>query len=163
MYRATLMLFLLLAGFASVGSADDWGALTLLGRTVEPGTKVKFPFIPNRSFEASYLNTPVFVARGAEPGPTLCITAGVHGDELNGVEVSRRAFSRLDPATLRGWVEEAGFTAEIVEELAAGTGEAAGEGSPLPRPGVYLIRARASAPTQTQPSAAGGRLEENEA
>lgn len=102
MYRATLMLFLLLAGFASVGSADDWGALTLLGRTVEPGTKVKFPFIPNRSFEASYLNTPVFVARGAEPGPTLCITAGVHGDELNGVEVSRRAFSRLDPATLRG-------------------------------------------------------------
>jgi predicted deacylase len=26
----------------------------------------------------------------------------VHGDELNGVEVARRAFSRLDPATLRG-------------------------------------------------------------
>jgi predicted deacylase len=102
MNRTTLMLLLLLAGFASVSSANDWGALELLGRTVEPGTKAKFPFIPNRSFEASYLNTPVFVARGANPGPTLCITAGVHGDELNGVEVARRAFSRLDPATLRG-------------------------------------------------------------
>jgi predicted deacylase len=98
----TILTLLLLACFASVSAADDWGALKLLGRTVEPSTKAKFPFIPNRSFEASYLNTPVFVARGAKPGPTLCITAGVHGDELNGVEVARRAFSRLDPAKLRG-------------------------------------------------------------
>ena len=102
MYRTTLMFLSLLAGFASVSFADDWGALELLGRTAEPGTKTKFPFIPDRSFEASYLNTPVFVARGAKPGPTLCITAGVHGDELNGVEVARRAFSRLDPTGLRG-------------------------------------------------------------
>ena len=45
---------------------------------------------------------PVFVARGAAPGPTLCLTAGVHGDELNGVEVARRAFAQTDPKTLRG-------------------------------------------------------------
>jgi predicted deacylase len=96
------MLLLVLAGFASVSLADDWASISLLGRTVEPGTKAKFPFIPDQSFEASYLNTPVFVARGAGPGPTLCITAGIHGDELNGVEVARRAFSRLDAGTLRG-------------------------------------------------------------
>ena len=102
MFRTILTLLLLLAGFGSVSLADDWGALELLGRSVDPSTKAKFPFIPDRSFESSYLNSPVFVARGAEPGPTLCITAGVHGDELNGVEVARRAFSRLDPAVLRG-------------------------------------------------------------
>ena len=102
MFRKILTLLLLLAGFGSVSSADDWDALELLGRSVDPSTKAKFPFIPDRSFEASYLNTPVFVARGAQPGPTLCITAGVHGDELNGVEVARRAFSRLDPTALRG-------------------------------------------------------------
>jgi predicted deacylase len=102
MFRTILTLLLLLAGFGSVRSADDWGALKLLGRSVDPSTKAKFPFIPDRSFEASYLNTPVFVARGAKPGLTLCITAGVHGDELNGVEVARRAFSRLDPTALRG-------------------------------------------------------------
>jgi predicted deacylase len=102
MFRTIVTLLLLLAGFGSVSSADDWGALDLLGRSVYPGTKAKFPFIPDRSFEASYLNTPVFVARGAKPGPTLCITAGVHGDELNGVEVARRTFSRVDPAALRG-------------------------------------------------------------
>jgi uncharacterized protein len=102
MYRSTLILLFLLAGIVPVSSADDWDAIELLGRVVEPGTKLKFPFVPDRSFESSYLNTPVFVARGAEPGPTLCITAGVHGDELNGVEVARRAFSRADPASLRG-------------------------------------------------------------
>lgn len=102
MYRPIPILLLLLASFAAVGSPADWSEIRLLGRTVEPGTKLKFPFIPDASFEASYLNTPVFVARGAGPGPTLCITAGVHGDELNGVEVARRAFSRVEPGTLRG-------------------------------------------------------------
>ena len=96
------LLSLLFAGFAAAASADDWGAIELLGRTVEPGSMTRFPFIPDRSFEASYLNTPVFVARGGAPGPTLCVTAGIHGDELNGVEVARRAFSRVDPGKLRG-------------------------------------------------------------
>jgi hypothetical protein len=60
--------------------------------------------VPDRSFEASYLNTPVFVARGATPGPTLCLSAGIHGDELSGVEVARRVFAEIDPQTLRGTV-----------------------------------------------------------
>ena len=81
---------------------DDWTALQLLGREITPGTKSKFSFIPDHSFEASYLNMPVFVARGSSPGATLCITAGVHGDELNGVEVARRAFAQSDPEKLRG-------------------------------------------------------------
>ena len=44
----------------------------------------------------------MFVARGATAGPTLCLTGGVHGDELNGVEVVRRTFSTIDPTELRG-------------------------------------------------------------
>ena len=88
-----------------MSTENDWSAsLQLLGREIAPGTKSKFPFVPDRSFEASYVNTPVFVARGATPGPTLCLSAGIHGDELNGVEVARRAFARIDPQTLRGTV-----------------------------------------------------------
>lgn len=87
----------------AIASSDDgWGALVLLGREISPGESIRFPFIPDRSFEASYLNMPVFVARGATAGPTLCLTAGVHGDELNGVEVARRAFAQTDLAKLRG-------------------------------------------------------------
>jgi hypothetical protein len=76
--------------------------MQLLGREIAAGTRSKFPFIPDRSFEASYLNMPVFVARGLTTGPTLCLTAGVHGDELNGVEVARRLFAEIDPQELRG-------------------------------------------------------------
>ena len=99
------MLWLASVGCASAAasSADDWSEpFQLIGRQIAPGTTSKFPFIPDRSFEASYLNMPVFVARGASPGPTLCLTAGIHGDELNGVEVARRAFARVDPQQLRG-------------------------------------------------------------
>ena len=101
MTRALIVTIALLAAMPSV-TAGEWSALEIEGRTVEPGAKSKFPFIPDASFEASYLNMPIFAARGAEPGPTLCITAGVHGDELNGVEVARRVFHRADPAALRG-------------------------------------------------------------
>jgi len=86
-------------------SAEDWSApFQLLGREIGPGSRSKFPFIPDRTFEASYLNMPVFVARGLTPGPTLCLTAGIHGDELNGVEVARRAFAHIDTQKLRGTV-----------------------------------------------------------
>ena len=87
---------------ATVSAADRSEFLQLLGREIAPGTTSKFPFIPDRSFEASYLNMPVFVARGMTPGPTLCLAAGIHGDELNGVEIVRRAFAKVDPQELRG-------------------------------------------------------------
>ena len=91
-----------LVASASVASGEEWGSLQLLGREIPAGTSQRFPFVPDRTFEASYLNMPVFVARGAAAGPTLCITAGVHGDELNGVEIARRAFASAGAASMRG-------------------------------------------------------------
>jgi uncharacterized protein len=93
-----------LAAIASTATGEEWGSIQLLERDVPAGTSQRFAFVPDRTFESSYLNMPVFVARGAAAGPTLCLTAGVHGDELNGVEIARRAFSRIDPKTLRGTV-----------------------------------------------------------
>ena len=94
---------ILTVGLSVQALADEnWESLTLLGRQIEPGTSARFSFIPDQSFDASYLNMPVFAARGASPGPTLCVTGGVHGDELNGVEIVRRAFSTVNPAELRG-------------------------------------------------------------
>jgi predicted deacylase len=103
--RLALVLCLVAGGgisAATASAADRWESLQLLGREIAPGTTSKFPFIPDRSFEASYLNMPVFVARGMTPGPTLCLAAGIHGDELNGVEIVRRAFAKIDPQELRG-------------------------------------------------------------
>ena len=96
------MLALLAASIGIGAATETWPSITVVGREIAPGQSSRFPFIPDRSFEASYLNTPVFVTRGAAPGPTLCLSAGIHGDELNGVEVARRVFANTDPASLMG-------------------------------------------------------------
>lgn len=57
---------------------------------------------PNKVFEGMASETPVLVVNGAEPGPVLCLTAAVHGDELNGIEMVRRVFQELAPASLKG-------------------------------------------------------------
>jgi predicted deacylase len=82
--------------------AQEWGPLELAWQTVQPGEKLKFSSVRDRGFEASYLSMPVFVARGMKPGPTLCVTAGIHGDEINGVEVARRVFAQAEPVSLAG-------------------------------------------------------------
>ncbi len=84
--------------------AAQWGPINIAGREIWPGQTLRFPWGGETSFESAYLDSPVFVARGARQGPTLCITAGIHGDEINGTEIARRAFSWIDPALLSGTV-----------------------------------------------------------
>lgn len=48
------------------------------------------------------LRIPVHVVRGRTGGPTLCLVAGVHGDETLGVEVLERIFTEVTPKNLQG-------------------------------------------------------------
>ncbi len=48
------------------------------------------------------MSVPVWIARGQRPGRTLAVTAGIHGDELNGVEIAHRIFVETDPQELSG-------------------------------------------------------------
>jgi len=88
----------------SVLQAQNQDSLSLLERTIEPGGKQKFPFMIDRTFDADYINMPVYVAHGLQAGHRLCVTAGIHGDEINGSEIARRAFAKIDPVSLRGTV-----------------------------------------------------------
>ena len=40
------------------------------------------------------MSLPIHVICGAKNGPTLCITAAIHGDEINGVEIIRRLLKK---------------------------------------------------------------------
>ena len=42
------------------------------------------------------IEIPVYVFRSEKPGPTLLILAGMHGDEINGIEIVRRLITRED-------------------------------------------------------------------
>jgi len=83
--------------------ADEaWGPLVLLERTIKPGERHKFSYQHTRTFEGAFLDTSVFAIRGRRPGPTLCLTALVHGDERNGFEIVRMIFKQTDPNDVSG-------------------------------------------------------------
>jgi predicted deacylase len=48
------------------------------------------------------LGLTIHVLRGAQPGPTVGISAMIHGDELEGLLICRELSRTLDPASMRG-------------------------------------------------------------
>ncbi len=78
--------------------------LILLGSEVAPGTSARLSWAPDSSFAGIDAPTPVLVVNGEKPGPVLCLTAAVHGDELNGIEIVRRVLYDLEPKKLAGAV-----------------------------------------------------------
>lgn len=79
-------------------------SLTLLEEDVEPGSFVALHWSPEQSFESINTPVPVLVAHGANIGPTVCLTAAIHGDELNGIEMIRRLIYQLEPLKMNGTV-----------------------------------------------------------
>ena len=78
--------------------------LSLLGRQVEPGSFATLHWTPDQSFASIATPVPVLVAHGDKAGPRLCLTAAIHGDELNGIEMVRRLMYELEPDQLAGTV-----------------------------------------------------------
>ncbi len=76
----------------------------ILGSEIAVGTRADLGWRVGESFDGNAVTTPVVVLHGAKPGPRLCLTAAVHGDELNGIEVVRRIVNEVDPRTLGGTV-----------------------------------------------------------
>jgi uncharacterized protein len=71
---------------------------------VSSGTERSFVFPLVDSYEGSDVSMPVTVIRGARPGPTLLLTASIHGDEMIGVPIILRLREVLKPEELAGMV-----------------------------------------------------------
>jgi predicted deacylase len=72
--------------------------------TVEPGHKARIELPFARVATGSDETLPVAVINGRSPGPHVWLSAAIHGDELNGVEIVRRVLRELDAKRLRGAV-----------------------------------------------------------
>ncbi len=83
-------------------ASETWAALAILGSEVQPGDKRELELRISESFAGHSEDTPVLVIRGVTPGPTVCLVAGVHGDELNGIEIVRSIFESTTPRALSG-------------------------------------------------------------
>ncbi len=77
--------------------------IRILDRVTNPGQHRQLSWNPT-GYAGLALKTPVEVVHGSAYGPVLCLTAAVHGDELNGVEIVRRVVHTLNPLELTGTV-----------------------------------------------------------
>ncbi|HEV8335973.1 MAG TPA: succinylglutamate desuccinylase/aspartoacylase family protein [Candidatus Polarisedimenticolia bacterium] len=78
--------------------------LKIGGKPINPGETQEILLKISEFYTAQPVNIPVTVVRGAQEGPRVFLTAAIHGDELNGIEIVRRIMTELDPATLKGTV-----------------------------------------------------------
>jgi predicted deacylase len=91
-----------LAATERVGNLDGAAIIDRLDAAdIALGTTERFWFRAGSSALAQPWLVPVIVVKGAKPGPRLLITAGIHGDELNGIDVIHRLAS-IEPSTLAG-------------------------------------------------------------
>jgi predicted deacylase len=78
--------------------------ITVGGVTVDPGRKVQIDLPFARVVTGATESLPVKVINGRSAGPNIWLSAAIHGDELNGIQIIKRVIRDLDAKTLRGAV-----------------------------------------------------------
>lgn len=76
--------------------------LVIGGVEIKPGERLSTRLPVADLYTGTSLSMPVEVICGKQAGPTLLVSAAVHGDELNGVEIIRRLLKRRELKSLRG-------------------------------------------------------------
>ena len=70
--------------------------------TIWPGQRVDVNLPVADLYTSTSLSMPVRVICGRHAGPVMFVSAAIHGDELNGVEIIRRLLKRKALSSLRG-------------------------------------------------------------
>lgn len=68
--------------------------IRVLGKEILPGDSLILKMDIARLYTQSKLEVPIIINRAKEDGPCLLILAGIHGDEVNGVEIVRQIVSK---------------------------------------------------------------------
>lgn len=71
---------------------------------VEAGTREQVAIPVARYVTGEWISLPVEVIHGARPGPCIWLSGAIHGDELDGVEITRGVSGAISPRRLRGTV-----------------------------------------------------------
>ena len=68
--------------------------LQILGENVSLGESKTVRFNVAKLHTQNRIDVPIIIERSKNPGPTVLITAGIHGDEVNGVEIVRQIIAK---------------------------------------------------------------------
>ena len=74
------------------------------GHSVHAGRRQQFELPISRLMSGTPVGLPVVVLHGVGEGPTVWLSAAVHGDEICGVEIIRRVLEHLNPRAMAGTV-----------------------------------------------------------
>lgn len=64
--------------------------ITIAGHDITPGASIDIDMPIVRLYTDTDINMPIHVKRARKDGPTIFVSAAVHGDEINGIEIIRR-------------------------------------------------------------------------
>jgi len=84
--------------------ATDPLPLNIGGQKILPGSQCSLELPVARLPTQTQLSLPVSVIHGHQPGPCLWLSAAIHGDEINGVEIIRQVLAQISPRHIRGTV-----------------------------------------------------------
>ena len=68
--------------------------ITILGQKIEPGKSYQIKIDIARLHTRTKIEVPVIINRAKKEGPCVLISAGIHGNEVNGVEIVRQMVSK---------------------------------------------------------------------
>lgn len=69
-------------------------SITILGKEIFPGKGAQLSLNVAKLHTSTPILVPVIVERAKAEGPTVLLMAGLHGDEINGVEIIRRVIRK---------------------------------------------------------------------
>ena len=78
--------------------------LIIGGHSIAPGTVAQIELPVVRLYTDTDISMPVHVIRGKQPGPKIFVSAAIHGDELNGIEIIRRMIRLKSLRLVKGTV-----------------------------------------------------------
>ncbi|NEP61308.1 MAG: succinylglutamate desuccinylase/aspartoacylase family protein [Symploca sp. SIO2G7] len=76
--------------------------IEIAGATIVPGERRSLEIPVARLPTQTMVALPVTVVNGTETGPRLWLSAAIHGDEVNGVEIIRQVLEQIQPLQLKG-------------------------------------------------------------
>ena len=75
--------------------------ITIDGRAIETGENVSLELMIARLPSGTRIHMPVHVFRSKNDGPTVLLSGGMHGDEVNGIEIVRKFLDGRDGQQLK--------------------------------------------------------------
>lgn len=80
----------------------DDNTIEIAKEIIPPGRSRRLDLPVSRLPTQTMLSLPITIVNGVVPGPKLWLSAAIHGDELNGVEIIRQVLEQIKPEKLRG-------------------------------------------------------------